>query len=84
MTKTSKIQFDPLPNSVPEGTQAGDTFDVVCSFVLEKGGKVTLTQMGDVKAEDEEKPKYRPDYKDEAKSLQATMLAGGSAPEQNT
>ena len=39
--------------------------------------------MGDVKAEDEDKPKFRPDFKDDAKSIQATMLGGGDAPEQN-
>jgi hypothetical protein len=78
-----KIEFEPLPHAVPEGTQAGDAFDVVCSFTLQKSGKVTLTQMGDVKAEDEDKPKFRPDFKDDAKAIQATMLGGGTAPEQN-
>jgi|GEM_PF-5850920 hypothetical protein len=83
MTKTSKIQFDPLPNAVPEGTQIGDTFDIVCTFKLCDSGSVCLTQMGDVKAEDEDKPKFRPDFKDDAKSIQASMLGGESAPEQN-
>jgi len=78
-----KIEFEPLPHAVPEGTQADDTFDIVCSFKLQKTGKVVLTQMGDVKVEDEDKPKFRPDFKDDAKSIQATMLNGGSATEQN-
>lgn len=77
MTKTSKIQFDPLPNAVPEGTQVGDTFDVVCSFQLEDSGRVTLTQMGDVKAEEGAKPKFRPNFKDDAKAIQSAMMAGG-------
>ena len=80
-----KIEFKPLPNAVPEGTQVGDEFDLVCTFRLEDSGRVCLTQMGDVKADyDKGKPKYRPDYKDEAKQIQASMLAGNNAPEQNT
>jgi hypothetical protein len=39
--------------------------------------------MGDVKAEDEDRPKFRPDFKDDAKSIQASMLGGESAPDQN-
>ena len=78
-----KIEFKPLPNAVPEGTQVGDTFDIVCSFKLQESGQVTLTQMGDVKADDEDKLKFRPDFKDDAKSIQSAMLAGGNAPDQN-
>jgi hypothetical protein len=77
------ISFKPLPNSVPEGTQVGDTFDLVCTFKLEDSGKVTVTAMGDTKVEDKDKPKFRPDFKDDAKAIQETMLSGGSAPEQN-
>ena len=76
-----KIEFKPLPNAVPEGTADGDTFDVVCTFKL-CGDKVCLTQMGDVTADDEDKPKFRPDFKDDAKSIQSAMLDGGNAPDQ--
>jgi hypothetical protein len=72
------IKFKPLPNAVPEGTADGETFDLVCSFKL-CGDKVCLTQMGDVKADDAEKPKYRPDFKDEAKNMQASMMGGEAA-----
>ena len=78
-----KITFNPLKNSVPEGTAEGDEFDLVCTFKLESSGRVCLTQMGDVMAQEEDKPKTRPDFKGEAQSIQATMLAGGAAPEQN-
>lgn len=80
---SNKIEFEPLPNAVPEGTQVGDTFDLVVTFRLGESGRVTVEQMGDVKAESEDKPKFRPDFKDDAKAIQKTMLGGGSAPEQN-
>jgi hypothetical protein len=80
---SKKIEFDPLPHAVPEGTKAGDTFDLVVTFRLGDSGRVTVEQMGDVKSEAEDKPEFRPDFKDDAKAIQDTMLAGGSAPEQN-
>jgi hypothetical protein len=80
---SKKIEFEPMAHAVPEGTAAGDTFDLVCTFKLCDSGRVCMTQMGDVMAEEDDKVKTRPDFKDEAKSIQDTMLAGGSAPEQN-
>ena len=70
-----KISFKPLPNAVPEGTADGDEFDLVCTFKL-CGDKVCLTQMGDVKAGEDGKTKYRPDFKGDAKEIQASMMSG--------
>jgi len=59
------IKFKPLPNSVPEGTADGDEFDLVCTFKL-CGKEVCVVQMGDVKADQDKKESYRPDFKDMA------------------
>ena len=74
------IKFKPLPNSVPEGTADGDEFDLVCTFKL-CGDQVCVTQMGEVKAEEDKKTKYRPDFKDDAKSIQSSMMSGAGAPD---
>jgi len=71
-----KITFKPLKNAVPEGTAEGDEFDLVCTFRLESDGRVCVTQMGDVKAEYDEKAKYRPDFKGDAREIQASMMSG--------
>ena len=75
------IKFKPLPNSVPEGTQRGDSFDLVCTFRLEENGEVCLEQMGDVKAEykDDKKSMVRPGMDDEIKAMQSSMMSEGSA-----
>ena len=75
----AKITFKPPTGAVPEGTAVNDTFDLVCTFRLESGGKACLVQMGDhdmpgygEKGEKAAAPK--PDYSEEA-----TAMAGAGA-----
>lgn len=80
----AKIKFQPLPNAVPEGTKAGDTFSLVCDFKLEDNGDVCLTKMGDVDAKYESddrtgnKSYIRPNMDDEVKAMQSSMLSDTS------
>ena len=75
-----KIRFKPLPNAVPEGTAVGDEFDLVTTYRLENDGSVCVTMMGDVKADEDKKDSYRPNFKDEAADIQASMMSGADAP----
>ncbi len=43
----AKVSFKPPAGVVPESTDQDDTFDLVCTFLLESGGTVCLTKMGD-------------------------------------
>ena len=80
-----KVTFNPPEGSVPEGTAQGDMFDLVCTFQLESGGKVCLTQMGDHKmpgygerSAKEERPSYKPLAQDMAASApQGPPMGGG-------
>ena len=81
MKESKTITFTPLPHSVPEGTKAGDYFDLVCSFCLMDDGRVSVDAMGDIKAKDEDKqePKmYRENYDNYTGMLHnAAMPQGG-------
>lgn len=81
MLPMKEIKFKPLPNSVPEGTQMGDSFDLVCTFRLEENGEVCLEQMGDVKAEykEDKKSMVRPGMEDEIKAMQSSMMADSTS-----
>jgi hypothetical protein len=79
-TMPNKVTFTPPQGAVPEGTEMGADFDLVCTFRLEKGGTVCLTMMGDHKMpgyggeEAEHRTRARNAYSDEAKAM---MGAGG-------
>ena len=70
-----KVTF-PLPDgfSVPEGTEPGGEFDAVCTFRMEKDGKVCLTMMGDAKMpgyDDKSGRQVKQDYSGYAQSIQS-------------
>lgn len=81
-----RIEFTPPANVVPEGTKAGEEFDLVCSFRVKPDGDVCLIQMGDEKL-----PGYsdkagngKPSYKDEHEAMMGgdsgtAMGSGGGA-----
>lgn len=62
--KTSKVEFQAPSGVVPEGTQSGEEFDIVCTFRVKDSGSVCLTMMGDSKMPGyDDKDSKRPDYK---------------------
>jgi hypothetical protein len=74
-----KIEFEPLPNSVPEGTQVGGEFDLVTTYRLEESGRVCIVQMGEVKSDYDEKGEksmIRPGMDDEIQAMQSSMSQG--------
>jgi hypothetical protein len=78
-----KVTFKPPPGAVPEGTAQGEDFDLVCTFRVEQGGRVCLTQMGEHRlpgytGSQETAHKPAPSYADEAMAMQGAM--GGGAP----
>lgn len=76
----SKVEFTPPQDfSIPEGTEDGDTFDVVCTFKL-NGSKICMTMLGDA-----DMPGYdnngdgketKPDYSGYAQGMQSQMSGG--------
>ena len=80
MKSERRIEFQAPPGTVPEGTAAGEEFDLVCTFRV-KGPNVCLVQMGDVKmAGYADKPdKGRASYADEHGAM---MKGSGGAPTQ--
>jgi len=46
--KSNRVEFD-LPEgfTLPEGTEPGSEFDLVCTFRLKKNKKLCLTELGD-------------------------------------
>lgn len=45
--RAKQVEFAAPPGTVPEGTEAGEEFDLVCTFQTKDGGTVCLTKMGD-------------------------------------
>jgi hypothetical protein len=69
----SKVTFKPPQGVVPEGTQVGDTFDLVSTFRLESNGNVCLTIMGETKMAGYDNAKERkPVYREEAQAMTGT------------
>lgn len=67
-----KIEFTPPKDFiVPEGTQPGQDFDLVCTFRV-NGNKVCLVQMGEAKLEGYRQDS-RPDYKQYAEGMTEDM-----------
>jgi hypothetical protein len=71
-----QIRFTPLPHSVPEGTKAGDDFDLVLTLRLNEDGTCSVRQMGDVKADEDkdDKSMVRPGMDDESKAVMSSMM----------
>lgn len=72
MMKSKVVDFSPPDGVVPEGTEEGEEFDLVCTFRVKGNGMICLVQAGDVKMPgyDTQGGKHRPDYSDESKSMQ--------------
>lgn len=67
------MTFKPPQGVVPEGTQVGDTFDLVSTFRLEGDGNVCLTVMGETKMTGYDNDKEaKPVYREEAKAMTET------------
>lgn len=80
MDDSKKIEFMPPQDfSIPEGTEDGDMFDVVCSFQL-NGNKICLKMLGDAKMpgyDDKGNGKEtKPDYSGYANGMQSQMNGG--------
>jgi len=45
--KSQRVEFRPPAGSVPEGVQANEEFDMVCSFRVKDDGNVCLVMFGD-------------------------------------
>ncbi len=80
MDQGKKVEFDPPKGFVlPEGVQAGEEFDLVCTFRTKQDGKICLTQLGDTKMPGyDDKKESRPSYSGYTKELQAGMAQGNS------
>ena len=69
---------------MPEGSEAGKQFDLVCSFEVKPDGMVCMTKMGDMdmpgykNGESHEEYEHRPDYSEYAKGLSEGMGEGGA------
>ena len=73
----NRIEFKPPAGVVPEGTKAGEEFDLVSTFRVKSNGDVCLVQIGDTKLpgySDKDQPKGKPSYADEHEAM---MGAGG-------
>ena len=70
MTTPKKVEFVPPQGfTLPEGTQAGEDFDLVCTFRV-KDNKICLVQLGDTKMPGYDKGREsRPDYSEYAKPM---------------
>lgn len=69
--KSKRVEFQVPQGVVPEGTEAGEDFDLVSTFRLKGDGSCCLVQMGDVKMPGyDDKADYKPDYSEEAQSMQ--------------
>ncbi len=76
-----RIEFTPPAGVVPEGTKAGEEFDLVSTFRVKPDGDVCLIQMGDEKMpgySDKDKPAGKPSYADEHAAMTATGGGNGN------
>lgn len=72
-----RIEFTPPAGVVPEGTKAGEEFDLVSTFRVKPDGNICLVMIGDTKLpgySDNDKSKGKPSYADEHEAM---MGSGG-------
>ncbi len=77
MKTERKIEFTAPDGVVPEGTKAGEEFDLVCTLRVKSDGQVCLVQVGDTKMpgySDKDEPKGKQSYADE----HAAMTGAGN------
>lgn len=69
-----RIEFTPPAGVVPEGTKAGEDFDLVSTFRVKNDGQICLVQVGDVKLPgySDKADKGRASYADEHKAMLGT------------
>lgn len=77
--KSKPPEFD-LPDGfmLPEGTEPGSDFDLVCSFRLKKGNRLCLVRLGefDMPGYDDKDDQSRPQY-----GQAREMMTAGMPPE---
>ena len=83
--KSERVEFEvPAGANLPAGSEAGQQFDLVCSFQAKGNGRtVCMTQFGDTKMpgyDDAEKAEHKPDYEQYSKGMAETMMASGGNP----
>lgn len=76
-----KVVFTPPQGFTPPETK-GDTFDLVCTFRKEPGGKLCLTHLGDTEMEgydhdEKNESQHAPDYSEVSKGIMHDMEALG-------
>ncbi len=76
--KSKPVEFQPPEGVVPEGTSAGESFDLVCTFSVKDNGSVCLTVMGDSEMPGYDKGKVstkedKPGYGDMAQGMMAAQ-----------
>lgn len=60
---TKRVEFTPPDGVVPEGAEAGEEFDAVCTFRVKDSGDICLIQLGETKMPGyDSSPQYKPDY----------------------
>jgi hypothetical protein len=76
-----EVKFTPFQGAVPEGTKAGETFDLVTTYRLEPDGDVCVTKLGDIDAPDykSDKSMVRPGMDDEVAAIQKSMMDDGTS-----
>ncbi len=77
----TKIEFSAPPGTIPEGTAAGEEFDLVCTFRVKSNADICLVVLGDVHMpgySEKGRDKGKPSYADEHKA----MMGDGGAPTQ--
>jgi len=78
--KSKPVEFGiPEGFTAPEGVEAGEDFDLVCSLRMKAGGTLCLTKLGDVempgyKDKDE---KQRPEYGQARQMMTGESMMGG-------
>ncbi len=73
----AKVTFTaPSSFSMPEGVQMGETFDSVCTFRVEKDGKLCLVKLGDSDMAGYDDKESKPSYSGYAKDMQGAMQEG--------
>ena len=77
--KAKPVEFQPPEGVVPEGTTAGESFDMVCTFNVKDNGTVCMTHLGDMEMpgcgdkKEHAKKEDKPGYGEAAQGMMSTM-----------
>lgn len=72
--KSKKVRFVPPNGTVPEGTQAGDEFDLVTTYRMDEDGQCCMVRMGDTQMDYDKHEKSKPDYHDMANNIMSDRM----------